>query len=118
MSRTNAEKIERACAQMNVHATAVDDVKLLASRDNLQFAKTKDAREWLAGMRNDKAHLFAGDPLPRKNSGGTPNPWSPEAWNITEQGRVVKALGLQKAASLAASAGSHIGAIKPARKFA
>ncbi|MCG2629725.1 hypothetical protein L6654_24175 [Bradyrhizobium sp. WYCCWR 13023] len=42
------------------------------------------------------------------------NPWSKAAWSITRQGQVVKALGLEKAAGIAKSAGSYIGATKPA----
>jgi hypothetical protein len=37
------------------------------------------------------------------------NPWSAAGWNITEQGRIVKTLGADKAASMARSAGCKLG---------
>jgi hypothetical protein len=43
------------------------------------------------------------------------NPWSAANWNVTEQGRLVKALGKDKAAGIARAAGSHIGATRPTR---
>lgn len=43
------------------------------------------------------------------------NPWSADAWNITAQGKLVKAIGEVKAAQIAKAAGSHIGATRPAR---
>jgi hypothetical protein len=44
---------------------------------------------------------------------GSKNPWRVESWSITEQGRIHKALGNEKAAAMAAAAGSRIGATKP-----
>jgi hypothetical protein len=41
------------------------------------------------------------------------SPWSAEGWSITNQGEVVKRLGLEKAAAMAAQAGSKIGATHP-----
>jgi hypothetical protein len=41
------------------------------------------------------------------------NPWRSDSWSITEQGRLVKSLGIEKAAAIAAAAGSRIGATKP-----
>lgn len=50
-----------------------------------------------------------------KQNGGK-NPWGagPGEWNVTEQGRILRA-NPKLAASLAASAKSHIGATKPTR---
>jgi hypothetical protein len=58
---------------------------------------------------------------PRANGSGnsnghkapSTNPWSAAAWNVSEQGRVVKALGEAKGAALAKSAGCVLGSIKP-----
>jgi hypothetical protein len=41
------------------------------------------------------------------------NPWLPDQWNISAQGRVVQMYGMAKARALAAAAGSFIGATKP-----
>jgi phytoene dehydrogenase-like protein len=45
------------------------------------------------------------------------NPWRAESWNVTAQGRVFKS-DAALAASLAKSAGSHIGATRPPRRAA
>ena len=47
------------------------------------------------------------------------NPWGPgPAWNITRQGEIVKKLGVEAAAGIAASVGSHIGATRPSKVMA
>jgi len=45
------------------------------------------------------------------------NPWSAAGWNVSEQGRVAKALGEAKAAALAKSAGCVLGSAKPNPHF-
>ncbi len=61
-----------------------------------------------------------GDDNRNRDAGGkfTPsssNPWSAGSWSVTEQGRLVRALGKDKAAGIAKAAGSFIGATRPAR---
>jgi hypothetical protein len=41
------------------------------------------------------------------------SPWSESGWSFSEQTRLVKTLGVEKAAQMAASAGSFLGASKP-----
>ncbi len=65
----------------------------------------------LAGEQTSKP---ADKKLPANNFSGS-NPWAAASWNLTEQGRLVKALGEVKAAGIAKAAGSFIGATKPAR---
>jgi hypothetical protein len=43
------------------------------------------------------------------------NPWNPQDWSLTMQGMIVRTRGLAAAKALAAAAGSHIGATKPAQ---
>lgn len=45
------------------------------------------------------------------------NPWCKLGWNISAQGRLVVALGAEKAAQIAASAGCRIGSTKPNPDF-
>jgi hypothetical protein len=47
----------------------------------------------------------------------TLNPWHDLAWNITEQGRLVKTFGIKKATAIAESVGSYLGATKPSPNF-
>jgi hypothetical protein len=49
-----------------------------------------------------------------KDKSKSPNPWSRQHWNITAQGNLVRAIGIEKAAQIAKAAGSRIGATKPA----
>lgn len=41
------------------------------------------------------------------------NPWAPESWNVTEQGRVVRERGMGAAQAMAKEAGTRIGATRP-----
>jgi hypothetical protein len=43
------------------------------------------------------------------------NPWRAESWSVTEQGRIIRSLGLAVAGRMAAAANSKIGATKPSR---
>jgi hypothetical protein len=43
------------------------------------------------------------------------NPWSEAGWNLTRQGALVKAMGIEKAASMARAAHSYIGATRPTK---
>jgi hypothetical protein len=71
-----------------------------------------------------KAHALDNKPgvapqgAEQKNGTGSPdhknNPWGPHPfWNVTRQGQIVRALGAEKAAQMAAAVNSHIGATKP-----
>lgn len=50
------------------------------------------------------------------SGGGEPNPWSADGWNLTAQGKVVRALGEAKASAMARAAGVTLGATRPATK--
>lgn len=45
------------------------------------------------------------------------NPWAAGSWNVSKQGQVVKALGLEKAQKIARAAGSYVGATHAAAKL-
>lgn len=71
------------------------------------------------GLRDAKDYRRGVGARPEKDDTGgdkpkRPSPWSAEAWNITEQGRIYRS-NPQLAKSLAESAGSFIGATKPPR---
>jgi hypothetical protein len=46
---------------------------------------------------------------------GNGNPWRPENWSITSQGRIIRTLGVAVAERMARAANSRIGATKPSR---
>lgn len=76
---------------------------------------------YLNSQRTARPHWFkdggngSGEPTNKGGSNKGENPWSAANWNVTAQGKIVKALGTEKAAAIARAAGSHIGATKPAK---
>jgi hypothetical protein len=54
--------------------------------------------------------------LKKSDGNGSTNPWSAEAWDTRRQISIVKGLGLAKAAEMAASCGSFVGATSPKSK--
>jgi hypothetical protein len=46
---------------------------------------------------------------------GKKNPWRAESWSVTEQGRIIRTLGLAVAGRMAAAANSRIGATKASK---
>lgn len=75
----------------------------------------KDQSKYDAVMKRKPFNAPDDEPLdePTKENGGK-NPWSAAGWNVTEQGRILRAQP-KLAASLAASAKSRIGATHPTK---
>jgi hypothetical protein len=48
---------------------------------------------------------------------GSDNPWSAAAWNVSEQGRLTRRLGEEKAAQIAKAAGCKLGSLRPNPHF-
>jgi len=128
--------VREAATAEKVQVTALDDVVLRATR---VFEKTDDGRvitkdvagvtpgltpkEWLKDMTEKAPHWWpasvgggstGGAGGNRGTYGGANNPWSKQGWNLTKQGALIRQLGETKAGEIAAQAGSHIGATKPA----
>ena len=79
-----------------------------------------DPKLWAEAMKESRPHWWlpsqgggAGGGKGSTNLVGKDNPWSREAWNLTEQGKKVRELGESKAAELAARVGSKLGAVRP-----
>ena len=70
----------------------------------------------LTGPGDTRKWIMPDDALVKKPSerDNPANPFSRSGWNVTKQAQLVKALGLQKAADIARSAGVTVGATKPA----
>jgi hypothetical protein len=125
-----------AAAKAKVHATAIPDIELIASsmmefsedgklvtRDGVTGVTAGlDAEGWLTEMQNARPHWWpdssgtgAGG---GKGNGGSfgDNPWSHANWNMTKQGEIVREKGMDYATRMAKSAGTTIGAGKPAAK--
>ena len=72
---------------------------------------------FLAQQKSVRPHWFK-DANGAGGKKGADNPWSAEGWNVTRQGAAVRSMGIDRAQSLARSAGSHIGATKPPARAA
>jgi hypothetical protein len=77
-------------------------------RDTLEAAET-------AKYLPEAVHVSSGNSGVKKAA--STNPWSAIGWNVSEQGRIAKTFGADKAASLAKSAGCKLGSTKPNPHF-
>jgi len=127
------DSVRAAATEMKVLAGAVDDVLMYANavfevtddgkvvvKDGVGFTAGIDAKSWLQDFAPKKAHWWppsqgggAGGSGPGSQFGGVNNPWKKEHWNMTEQGKMVTSLGLDKATEMAKAVGSFIGAVAP-----
>jgi hypothetical protein len=138
ISRTKiTEAARKAATKANVVPHALDDFLMRAERvfeivelDGREKVVTRDAVGVTPGLDPDSylseitpnvPHWFQASQGAGSRGGlglGTngKNPWGAEAWNMTEQGRVIKEHGLEKAERLAKEAGSAVGATGPTKK--
>ncbi len=100
----------------------IDDTGMPVTRDGVGVTPGMDALSWLQDMQERRPGWW---PASRgggaRGSGATSfagnNPWTAANWNLTDQGRVLKEKGADKAKQLAESAGSFVGcAIPPVKK--
>lgn len=130
--RTIGDKVGEACTAAKVLPEALPDIKLLA---NQVFEVTEDGSVltkdnpygvtaglapdvFLSEMQEKRSHWWprstGGGSQGSGGSGGTGgNPWSHDSWNLTEQGKYIKANGVAKAEQMAKAAGTTVGGRKP-----
>lgn len=134
--RKISDSVRAAAVKAKVLPAAVDDVLLLAervfeitedgevlTRDSVGVTPGIAADIWLTEMQPNRSHWW-----PMSEGGGARgggggnafanNPWSAQHWSLTNQGRVLKEQGRDKAEQMARAAGSHIGATAPVKKSA
>jgi chorismate mutase len=132
--RTIHDAVRAALVKENVLQTAHDDALMLSDRmfeitddgkvvtkGDVGVTPGVDAEVWLKDMAEKRPHWWApseggGGKPGSSGPGGTKNPWSKSHWNLTEQGRVIREEGREKADALAKQAGSYVGATAPAEK--
>lgn len=109
-SRKIKDQIRQAATKLKVTDTALEDIEILGSRlfeiddsgaviakDNVGVTPGIDPEMWLADQRERKPHWFPGNVGGGSGGGrggqgaGGANPWSADGWNLTEQGRILKA---------------------------
>jgi hypothetical protein len=132
-TRTIRDAVVESAAKAKVIPAALDDVALLASTqlqvDDDGVVRTTDrfpggagmaVGDWLTELQPQRPHWWPesegggskGAGAPR--AGGGRNPWSRDAWNVTEQGRYEKEHGLDAAKKMAKAAGVDVYATEPA----
>lgn len=94
----------------------------VVTRDAVGVTPGVEADIWLGEMKDKRPHWWppsqgggAGG-SGGGGAGGANNPWSKNYWNITEQGRVFRADGREKAEQMAMAAGSKFGSTRPPEK--
>ena len=120
------DTVRDAAVKMKVLDTAQEDVLMLAERmfeinedgtitakDGVGVTPGVAPEVWLTEMQQKRPHWW-----PASNGGGAKgsgagggfanNPWSGEHWSLTEQGKVVNTLGMEKATQMAKSVGVDI----------
>lgn len=103
--KAEAEKaILKAARKEGVAATAIEDLKQRYERGDFKADRARSVREYLNSIRSTNSHLF-GEKLVSNKS----NPWRLDQWSITEQGRLVKAIGIEASSKIAAAAHSGVG---------
>lgn len=129
--------IRDAAIAAKVLPTAIDDAVLVGERmfdytDDGKLITKNDAgvtpgldpKEWAKDMMEKRPHWWPPSQGGGSRGGtgaqetGKGNPWSVDGWNVTEQGKKVRELGVAKAAEMAARVGSTVGATRPTRKQA
>jgi hypothetical protein len=133
--RTVHDSLRSAMTEAKIIPEAYDDVLMLAERvfnvreddgavvtkDEVGATPGIDAAMWLQEMADKRPHWWpvsqggGGRGSTSQGGGFAGNPWSKEHWNMTKQGQVVQAQGMEKANQMAAAAGSKVGAAHPAK---
>lgn len=106
----------------NAVMQVTDDGQVLVAEN--QFGSTPGLAPdiWIKELQDKRPHWWprsvGGDAKGSGGKGGAGqnNPWSREHWNLTEQGRLVRELGLEKAGQMAKMAGTTIGGSMPPAK--
>jgi hypothetical protein len=111
------------------HLEVREDDGAIVTREGLMLGGKSipaglDAAAWLAEIQESRPHWWpesrgAGAKGSSGGAKGGPNPFKPESWNATEQGRIARERGQESANRLAAAAGIKPGeTLKAAQRVA
>lgn len=100
----------------------VNDEGKVVTKDGVGVTPGIDATVWLTEMQQKRPHWWgptqgggAGGNNGRNQGGSGKNPWTHDAWNMTEQAKIYRE-NPQRAEQMATSAGTKLGGMKPAKK--
>ncbi|QJI53347.1 capsid assembly scaffolding protein [Alteromonas phage vB_AcoS-R7M] len=123
-------EIRKAGKKAGIRDTALDDAFLygdsifevneagnVVTRDQVGVTPGINPEVWFTEIKQARSHWWpesqgAGATGGRGGNAGASNPFSKEGWNLTEQGKLIKA-DRAKAEQMAASAGTKIGGKRP-----
>ncbi|TXN72391.1 hypothetical protein [Methylobacterium sp. WL6] len=129
--RTISDEVRAAASKAKIIDSAVDDVLMygtsvfevgedgsVVTKDGVGVTPGLRPEAWLSDMKERRPHWWpasqgAGSQGGRGGSTGGDNPFTAEAWNVTEQGKIAQA-DEAKAHRLAKAAGTTLGGAKPA----
>lgn len=126
-TRTLHDAVREAASKAGLRSSAVDDALSAAERvfevNEAGEALTKDGlspASWLQDMQPKRPHWWpdsegAGSRSRSPNGTRVGNPWTHEAWNMTEQGNLFRA-NPEQATKLAKAAGTSIGGARPPKR--
>ena len=132
-NRTITDSVRSAATGSKIHSTAMEDALMLAERvfevaedgtvltkDNVGVTPGIDPVVWFTEMQDKRAHWWptatgggAGGGSGPGAGGAADNPFGPKAWNLTEQGAMVRT-DPERADRMAKSAGTTVGGPRPA----
>ena len=126
--------LRKAAKETKVRSDALDDAVMLAERyfeldetgavigrsDSNGVIPGMDPVAWFMENQSKRAYLWGetvggGASGSGNNFAGIANPWSYDNWNLTEQGKILKA-NASRADQLAKAAGTSIGGGRPSKK--
>jgi len=90
--------------------------KLMAPDELDALARTFGLNSALDFRRGKLPERVNGDG-DKKKTGARDNPWLASQWSISKQGQLVKSLGVEAAARIAAAAGCKLGSVRPNPTF-
>lgn len=129
------DALRAAATELKVLSEAQEDILLLGervfeivdggkivTRDGVGFTPGIDPKSWLGDMQPKRPHWWPASLGTGSRGSGNgqmqngANPWARDTWNLTEQGKVLKSKGREVADRMAASAGTKVGGVPPAKK--
>lgn len=131
IGKVKPEAVEDILMYAERHLTTIEErddqgnlvFKDVRTKSGAGVTEDIDVAAWLGEMQQRKGHWYedsegagSGPRGKGSNAGGGANPWSKGSWSITNQGKYASQYGMEKAAAMAKSAGSFIGAPNPPDK--